>query len=539
MAQRHGGATRGAAVELYRPPGTEPVELPDIDRDAAEGAVDREAGTSIDWLGQNHWSTMFDEDNLIVGPSERTWVADVKRMLNRGGQPRAVDKALTLPLQQANLTIETPEGDKGEAEFVRDVLYSAGQSQGMKPDLVGIVAQMTAAIAFKRSYHELVFARRKDGRIGYGKVAWRPPESCEPILDRVHGEMRGFRQYVSSGLYGELHAKGREVYDLSDDLSTQDYGYVTIPATRAMIYTHGQDRDPVNGISDLNVTYWAHTLQQKILMLWAVYLDGASLPRVLAYGDTQPEAKKNAQMIATLRGSGVLGIKRNMSNPEQKVFETLDASGNGAGEFLNMITYLDQQMTRSIMAGFLDLTSGATRGSGSYALSADQSGLFLNSRQSTAKELAATATDQLIAPLIRINFGSDRPIPRLVFEKMSADQNDKALQLLQQLGSAQNLQVPAGFLELLVERVAQFLDLSDEKVEKLLEAHAEQQKQQAELMGRAQEASVTAQGQLTDKVNGAEQLLKQATTGQGLAPKPVGPLPVAAAAAGQRRQEKQ
>jgi len=510
MAKRNGGATRFQGTEAPNGPPRNTFQdtlAPEVDKELATEAVGLERGTPIDWQDTNGWGQLFEDETMLIHPSERPWVESVERMLDRGGQPAAVEKALSLPIVNANLTIEKPPKDKGQTDFVRDVLFSAGQAKGMKPDLVGVVAQVAWAIAVKKTFHELVFEKRPDGKIGYASVAWRPPSACEVIRHRRSGRLQGFRQYVDLQTASEL-AVGGDIVRLGDE-AHNDYGFVTIPAARAMVHIHGQRRDPINGTSDLAVTHWAWTMQQKILLLWATFLDGQANAKVVTYGETQTEADKNARAIASLRGSGVLGMIRDFaSNPDQKLFEMLDTSGSGAGQFIEMITYLEQQMSKSVLAGFLDLTSNATRGVGSYALSADQSGLFLTSRQSAAKEVSATITDQLIAPLVRINFGSDAAIPRLVFEKMSADQNTQAMQMLQQLGSAQNMSVPPGFLDLLIERVGQYLDLPDEKVEKMLTAHAEQRAKQAELLGRAPEESNSPNGQLTDKVNAAGDMMK-------------------------------
>jgi hypothetical protein len=491
------------------------AETPDptvLDAELVEKADDLERGTAMDWFSNQSWGTLYDDPGLIVGRSERVWVSEVTEMLGRSGQANAVEKALALPLRQANLTIEKPEKDKGQTEFVREVLYSSGSMQGMVPDLVQIVAQMTWAISVRRTYHELVWTKRKDGKFAYSQVAWRPPATCEPVRDRKSGALRGFRQFVDP-----LTTHGS-----NDSRDTDQLGHVmndgtnsvNIPANRALIYIHGQHRDPVNGITDLGVTHWAYTMQQRILMLWTLFLDARSQPKVITYGDTTAAAQANAKAIASLRGSGVLGMKRDLNRPDAKVFELLEADGKGAEQFQAMITYLEHQMSSSVLAGFLDLTSGATRGVGSYALSADQSGLFLTSRQSVAKELSAVVTQQLIAPLVRVNFGSDAAVPRLLFEKMSADQNDKAMQMLQQIGSAQNTSVPAGFLDLLIERVAQFLDLPDEKVEAVLAEAADQRRKLAEIAGRDPAASATPQGQLQDQMGGAEDLVKKKLTGQ-------------------------
>lgn len=520
MVKRSGGATRvmerpsgppSSAIELA------PTRAPSVVREPEEMTKELvpkadgiERGTPFDVNGLSEgeipgampWTQLADDEYLVVTMPLHEWISDCQKMLRGGGQPAAVEKALSLPIRSANLTIEKPEKDKGQTEYIREVLYSSGQGDGMQPDLVEIVAQMAMATAFARTFHEIEWTSGKDGRARYKQVAWRPPQTCEPIRARANGALMGFRQYVDSTIAQDprLH---RDVVRVGDDRWDQ-YGYVRIPANRAAIHFHGRHRDPVNGISDLAVTHWAWKLQQKILLMWATFLDGTSLPKVLAYGEDKAEADRQAQTIASLRGSGVVGLIRPSGlDPSIKPYDTLDTSGAGAAQFAEMINYLEQQMTKSVLAGFLDLTSNATRGIGSYALSADQSGLFLTSRQAAAKELGATVTQQLIAPLVRVNFGHDAAVPRLVFEQMGQEQSTLAMQMLQQLGSVQNVSVPPGFLDLLIERVSQFLDLPDDKVEKLLKEHAEFRAKQAEAMGRPPEQSGTPEGKLTDTVNAA------------------------------------
>lgn len=486
---------------------SEPKELTE---ELVQRALELESGSLFDWSDIHEWGQLFDNPDLLIKPSERSWITDVETMLDRSGQASSVEKALSLPLRMANLTIEAPEEDHGQTDFVREVLYSAGQGDGMAPDIVQIVSQMTYAIAVKRTYHELVWKQRPDGRLGFKRIAWRPPASCELIRDRRHGSIRGYRQWIDLEIAEALREQNdpRDTDRLQMD-EGNEFGYLTIPANRAVIYIHGQHRDPVNGISDLEVTHWAHTLQQKILMLWTIFLDQQAHPKTIAYGDSQTEADKAAKQIAALRGGGVVGVKRDGASPDKKIFDLLETSGKGAAVFQEMIRYLDQQMSHSVLAGFLDLTSNASEGIGSYALSADQKGLFLTSRQAASKEISVTVTQQIIRPLVRVNFGSKAALPRLVFEKMSEEQTEKAIQMLQQLGSANNVHVPPGFLDLLVERVGQFLDLDDTKVEALLKEHADMRRQAAEQMGRPEEQSQSIHGQITDQVNGAIDVVRE------------------------------
>lgn len=457
----------------------------------SEPTLDREAGTAFDWV---EWSPgLFEDNGRIIQFNERTFVSGLYEMLGIDGTAQSLETALAMPLRQANKTIEKPEKDRGQTEFIQEALECPYENGGMETSLELIISQMTFAMAARKTFHEKVFTKRSDGRIGYKKIAWRPPASCELIRTRKNGNLIGFRQF-----------QDWETGNPNND------GYVEIPARRALIYIHGQHRDPLWGVSDLQVTYWAYQLKQKLLFLWSNFLGNQALPKIIAYGNDPSSAMNNAKKIAGLRSSGVLGLTRN--NPDEKIFEILETSGQGAAQFRDLCGYLDGQCSRSVMAGWLDLTSAATEGRGSYALSSDQSGIFLASRYAVAKEIAETVTRQLIAPLVWLNFGPDAEVPRLVFEKISTDQAAKAMQMLQQLGSAQNMNVPNGFIDLLMERVGQYLDLDDEKLAKIIEQRQEQIAEQATEAGRPPEASGYPNAQLSDKVQAILDTVKSGGT---------------------------
>jgi hypothetical protein len=50
-------------------------------------------------------------------------------------------------------------------------------------------------------------------------------------------------------------------------------GYVPVPKHKAFVYTHGKHREPVNGVSDLDVCFAAYENKQKLKFLWAQYLE--------------------------------------------------------------------------------------------------------------------------------------------------------------------------------------------------------------------------------------------------------------------------
>lgn len=459
----------------------------ELNQDLIGRQLDRESGSAFDWIGFPNDLFLDFKTNEVTDYPDRTWVRDCAEMLDRDGQAMGVLNALSLPLRQANVTLVKPDRDAGQTERIRQELFEDAIDGGLDPGLDTVIAQMCFSIAHRRSYHEKVWTRKSDGFIGYKRLAWRPAASCELIRDRKSGELLGFKQFA------DIDRR---------DVPIDWMGFLTVPKERSLVHINGQNRDPLYGASDLAVTSWAYNMKQKIWTLWFRFLDRQSIPKTVAYGANPTEAKANAQALSQLGTMGVVGVTR--SDPASRSFDVLDNSGQaGAGLFTEVMRYLDGCMTQSVLAGFMDLTSAAAAGKGSYALSSDSSGLFLASRHATAKELAGTINRYVIAPLVRINYGPDAAVPKLVFEKISQEQSDRALQLLQTFGTASNIQVPAPFINLLIERTAQYLDLPDDRVDKILRQAAREARAQAATAGAPQPVPTSPAGGLQDAVNGA------------------------------------
>lgn len=494
-------------------------DLDELDQATIEKMIDTESGTVFDWLEFPGFLEL-DKKNVIEYP-DRTFVKDVIDMLGCDGQAAGVEAALTMPMRQANLTINKPDGDSSGkiTDAVEEMLFRPPTEGGMCTPFSTVFAQMTFATAVRRTYHELVWTRLDDGKLGYKKIQWRPPASCELVRDRQTGERRGFKQFID--------------WDsaLRNQRGVDWMGFIEIPPERSVIHINGQHRDPVFGWSDLSVTKWAWDLKRQVLQLWATLTRRTAEPWILAYGKDPGEAKTNAKQIARLRSGGVAGVVRPQGeDPGAKMFDVLDPGAAQAAQlFQGLIGYLDGMMTQSVMAGWMDL-AGANNNPAraSTALSSDQSGLFLQSRRGAAVELENTVNMEIIRPFVRVNFGPGKPVPLLKVEKMGADQVEKAMAMLQQLGSAQNMNVPPGFIDLLIERVAQYLDLDDEKVRKLIAERAKLARQAQAQAGATQPPPGTEEGNLQDAIGGALSAVAQPPAG-GPAPTPPAPPEEAAA----------
>lgn len=414
-----------------------------------------EQGTQFDWAG---WPSNVNlMGDIATQYPDRAWVQCVDDMLKKDGQAEAVLTALTMPIRMAGWQIEKPEGDQGQTDWVTDELTRHQVDGGMQTPIATVIGQMCMARAYRLSFHEAVWTLR-DGKACYKKLAWRPPVTCHLMRHRRTGDITGFKQWQDPE---------RQVnYDLDDE------GYVVITANRAVVYVHNPHRDPLYGKSDLDVVLWAHSLKQKVLQWWANYCDRQGIPKTIVYGKTLTEARNNAARIAKLGSAGVVAVEKKGA-PEDKLFEVLDNSGAGsaASVFKSLVDYLDGMMSRSVLASWLDLPSAAGNGAGSYALSADQSGIFMQTIFATATDIADIITARIIAPLVRRNYGAKAAIPKFVFNKIDTQQIEKIMNLVDTvLAAANGPQLPQKLFHLLLRKAATYVDLDEREVDQILSA---------------------------------------------------------------------
>lgn len=437
------------------------VAFPDLKPATRRQLLGAEAGSQFDITDRMF---AYFGDGSVFDYGE--WSArDVSTMLVRDGQAAALESVLTLPLRQADYAITPAKGDKGEAEFAREVLMEPATAGGMKIPLGVIIGQMTSAQIYKKAFFESIWDIRDDGKIVYDKLAYRPTATCELKRDPKTGAENGFRQ--QTWLFGgQVMTKGQKTP-----------GYVDIPRVRSYVYIHGKHREPLTGISELELCYWAYQTKLKLLFLWYQFLEQQSLPKVLVYGQSDREAGTHAEDIASMRASGVVGFER----PPQgtKKFEILESSGKGADQFAAALTFLETWQTSSVLAGFMGLSSLASLGRGSLALSQDQSSFYLKSRQAVSAEMTESFTHGVLAPLITLNFGPDAAYPKFMSGPLTDDSEQSLVTLFQALAVAPSLRIPDGILDLITERLASVLNLDPDQVAQIVEQGAKDREAQA------------------------------------------------------------
>lgn len=448
----HGRYPRGEVTTTAKTPWSPTGDVVDLAKSAAERAdLRRRAGGPLPAPQEGEMGSAWNryrlyqyyEDGLVFenGPLE---TIDVEEMLQRTGIAAALEAVLTLPIRAAGWQIKPAPGDKGECDFVKMALETPPEQGGMSVPLQLVIGQMTAARLYRRSYFEKVWTHNATGKVVLEKLASRPPTTCYLARSAEDASMQGFMQWSWKGL---------------------QYVKVIIPKEKAFVYLHGAHRNPLLGVSDMQLAYNAYASKQKLRFLWYQFLTVEAMPRVLAKHSSadQGEADQLARRISQLRGGGVVGLKSGQD-------ATVIPSGSGGTEFSAALAYLDQEMLASVLAGFIGLVqqarSGGSSGSGSArgssALSQDQSQFFLKANEAVTREMASQFTVDVISSLCRYNFPTPA-VPHLVFTGLAEnDASSQAITLLQSMVAAATPTplLPNAFIDELVEKVAGALELN-------------------------------------------------------------------------------
>lgn len=487
------------------------LKLPDLKTNRSE-LLGEERGTQFDW-GQRLFAYYGEGDVFDYGE----WGArDMKTMFSRDGISSSIESVLTLPVREADFSIQGAKGDKGELDFVNSVLLTPDHDGGMKTSNVDLIGQITSGQIFRRAFFEKTWKiRESDGKIVNDKIAYRPPATCQARYNARNGTPHGFRQQVWMFGGNLLESRHQKVP-----------GYVDIPSVRSYIYTHGRHREPLTGASEMEVTYWCYQTKMKLLYLWYHFLETQALPRVVVYGGDQNEANDKADSIAALKSSGVVGMERPPDG--MKTFEVMENTGDGGKFFSEAMGWLEGWQVHSVLAGFMALTGSATGGKGSYALSQDQSSFYLKSRQAVAKEIAESYTQGVIRPLTLLNFGPDAAFPSAKFGPLQDEQVQALLTMFQTMAAAPVLHVPLPVFDLITERMASILQLDVDQVHQALVSTASQRAEQLQANpppGLPPETA-GALGQIQGLAGAAHGIATQAAARNGgQSPRPAPPAP--------------
>lgn len=381
---------------------TEPDQVTDVPQSATE--VDKkDVVTELGGTGTtivNGFLSSQDYNPDFTGV-RRIDIFDEMRLSD--GTVRAAISAVKLPLLSADWYIKEPSGDDelGEpADFInRQLMKNPSFS------FTTFLRQALTMVENGNSVFEKVFELTPEGKIGWKRLA---PRMSKTI----------YRWTLNDG-------KSPGIYQILPTGKTAE-----IPRWKLLYFINEQEGSNYEGISMLRSVHkhwYFKNLYYKIDSI-AAEKQGMGIPVIRRPINAAPADVAKAREIA-----------RNMRANEGAYFELpdgfniefLDTHANTLKESKDMIDHHDRQIVKGFLAQFIDL--GAHAG-GSYALSEDQSQLFLLGLEYVAK-LIQEEMNKAIKELCDLNFPnlSEDEYPTLEYGAIGQIDFDKLSTSLQRL----------------------------------------------------------------------------------------------------------
>lgn len=318
---------------------------------------------------------------------------------------RASLQAVKLPIMAADKFIQ-PASDSTKdvqvADFVEHNLFNV-------LDYDSFLRQCLTMLDFGFFVAEKVFEPMEfNGKtfIGYSKLASRKQSSIYGWETRDHEP--GITQFTI--------AKGA----------------VDIPIEKLVVFTNEQEGENYAGVSIIRGAYKHWYIKDSLYKIDAMAHERQGLgiikiKRPSEAADAEKQAARTAARQARANEESYI------EEPEGWDINFMDMMAHTTRDPMNSIAHHDRQIMKNVLAQFLEI--GAQQSSGSYSASSDHSRLFELSLEAVAKNLISTINEQIIRPLVDINF-TVKEYPKLHLGKIGDENIPVFADAIQKLTSA-------------------------------------------------------------------------------------------------------
>lgn len=351
------------------------------------------ARKEIGRIGQKRFEGTFYEEFLPELRGKRG-MDTYREMAENDDTIGAILFAVEMLIRQASWTVE-PAGDtpadKEAAEFVESCMHD------MQDTWTDTISEILSFLTYGWSFHEIVYKRRMgktknpltkskydDGLIGWRKLPIRAQETLYQWEYDNNDNLIGMTQ-----------------------MPPPDYGLITIPIEKAMIFRTKSRKGNPEGRSILRNAYRSWYFKRRIQEYEGIGIerDLAGLP-VFTVPENVPVWDDDPDMIALrssmedmvrkIRIDEVAGIVK----PFGYEFELLSSGGNKQFDTNSIIQRYDTGIAMTVLADFIFLGHQQV---GSFALSSDKTELFAMAIGAYLDIICETFNSQGIPPLIDIN----------------------------------------------------------------------------------------------------------------------------------------
>jgi SPP1 gp7 family putative phage head morphogenesis protein len=285
--------------------------------------------------------------------------------------------------------------DMAIAEFIRYALF-----EYVDNNFRDVLRHMYSALEYGYSLHEKVLTLIPDGphagKLAYSHIIPQRPHAYRFKMDKG-------KQLATDGIVN-IGAYGRET---------------ALPTAKFIHYAYNSDWGNPFGKSDVSRAYPWWVVKKYGRRFWAIYLErlaGGFIDASFTSAVSAAERENLKKVIDTL------SAKTSIMHPDTVTINVKESNGTGGVNFERSTNAFNIYMARTVLVP--DLLGFSSAGStGSYALGKKHFDVFLWVLKAMGQDGTRIIQEQIIKPLVIMNYGADVPCPRFTFEPLTM--NDK------------------------------------------------------------------------------------------------------------------
>lgn len=320
---------------------------------------------------------------------------DVYDKMLKDGQVKAGMDIIKLSATARGFTISgVDEESKKLAEFIQE------NFSNLKGNMEDVLGEMLTALEYGYSATEKVF-ENKDGKIVLKKL-----KVLNPMSLRVKTDKFGDIEYIKQNIGSKT---------------------IKIPASKIMWYAHDKKFGNPYGQSALRTTYKHWFMKDKMYRFANIAYERYGTPLLVGTVQDAKDTGKMKQLLEKINGMTGLAISGG---------DNVTAIQGSNADFIGYIEHHDRKIMESMLVPPMLL--GLSRGqSGSYALAGNQFDIFMIRLEAIQRDLKAIIEEEIIRPLIDLNFPSVKRYPTFTFKAPTQKDAEKLAKVFKLMLEAQ------------------------------------------------------------------------------------------------------
>lgn len=389
----------------------------------------------------------------------------------------AIMHTITMLLRNVEWTVK-PGGKSREDTKIAELVETCMEDMSTTWD--DFISEALTMLPYGWSWHEIVYKRRGG------------PYNAEPRLHSKH----------TDGLIGwrRLPIRAQEtlvrwVFDDSGEvvamvqLPPPSYREVVLPLERSLLFRYKHHKGNPEGISMLRNAYRPWYMKKRMEELEAIGIErdlaGMPIVKVPAHflrakpgtqqRKTVDEFRKLIKSLRRNEQEGLVFPVAYDQDTKQPLY-TLELLGSGGSRQFNTDTVIQRYEQRILMSVLADFIMVGHQATGSYSLHTDKTGIFRNTLNSIAQNIADTMNRRAIPRLITLNGWKPEQFPEITPTDVDAPDIAQLASFMSSMASLGLQWFPDPQMEKFVRDAARLPQLDDD-AEKTEEKLAQMQQQ--------------------------------------------------------------